>query len=127
MQAPDYNHSPYANELLGEYTPDQIEAFRRAALLKAQRDQALACKKMEQVIPTLNILDTTRQPLINKYVSACNQAFVSAIRWEDKADPIDLSNGSMTYSQTLMSLPGKGMPFDFSLRYESSIAHDSTV
>lgn len=111
VQAPDYGFNPYSKKLQGQYTKSQLEYFRMIDLKKRQQAAAAACKKAATEYNSANqILVYSRQfvgQLEKKYVSACNIPNVVVIIPKDAADPIDLTNGSMTYNQTLMSLVGK--------------------
>jgi Domain of unknown function (DUF6531) len=38
---------------------------------------------------------------------------------QDVADPVNIATGEFTYDNTVMSIPGRGMPFNFSLSYKN--------
>lgn len=131
VQAPDYGFNPYSKELKGQYTQNQLDYLNMIALKKRQQAAIAACNKAKTEYNQASQIKVYSFQLLGqiekKYVSACNIPNVVVIIPKDAADPIDLTNGSMTYSQTLMSLVGQGTPFSFDINYASNITHDSSV
>ncbi|MDD3120646.1 MAG: DUF6531 domain-containing protein, partial [Candidatus Gracilibacteria bacterium] len=51
----------------------------------------------------------------------------TTINPQDESDPISIPTGEFTYNNTLMSLPSKGLPFNFDILYKSQTYYNGPV
>lgn len=49
---------------------------------------------------------------------------ISAKEEGNKGDPINLAKGEFTYESTLMSIPGKKLPYEFKLSYKNQVYYN---